>query len=159
MKDLLEPGPDDEQPNSALVEIELQIERESTIEVTPLAQSTNSSIITPYANMADETSITQLAVPAMVEYVESSSTEVARGHKRDSDEAGLDEQASSNPMGPTEQDEEVESPPKKRKDTSDSQISDVTSPEPLPKTPAKGNTLRAKPKATPASVRRSKRNL
>ncbi len=157
MKDLLEPGTNDKQPISARVEIELQVERESTIECTAVEQSTR--IMNPNANMADEISITRSAASAMVESTERSSTEFTRGHKRCSDEAGLDEQATCDQLGPTEKDEKIKISPKKRKDTSDSKVSNITPPDPLPKTPARGNTLRGKQNANSASVRRSKRHL
>jgi hypothetical protein len=157
IKDLLEPGTDDEQPNSTRVEIELQIERESKIEVRAVEQST-SSIIKPNADMADKTSLTHIAAP-LIESTERSSTGFASGHKRDSNEAGLDERATSFQIDIAEQDEEVEAPPKKRKDVRDSETSEMAPPKLPPKTPAKANTLRAKPNTTPASVRRSKRHL
>jgi hypothetical protein len=138
MKDLLEPGMDGEQPNSTHVEIELQIERESIIEVRAVEQSTRSSIINPNADMADEGSVAQSAAPAMVEFTEGSSIEVARGHKRGSDEAGLDERTPSNQIDFAEQDTEAETTPKKLKDTGESKISEMAPPKLLPKTPTQG---------------------
>jgi hypothetical protein len=158
IKDLLEPGTDDEQPNSTRVEIESQIERESKIEVRAVEQSTRSSIIRPNADMADKTSLTHIAAP-LIESTERSSTGFASGHKRNSNEAGFDERATSFQIDVAEQDEEVETPPTKRKNVRDSETSEMAPPKLLPKTPAKANTLRAKPNATPASVRRSKRHL
>jgi hypothetical protein len=157
IKNLLEPGADDEQPNSTRVEIKLQVEEESIVEATAAEQSTR--LINPDKNTVDETSITQSAGTATIKYTERSSTGFASGHKRDSNEAGLDERPTSNQIDHAEQDTEVETPSKKRKDVRDRETSEMDPPKLPPKTPAKANTLRAKPNATPASVRRSKRHL
>ena len=157
IKDLLEPGADDEQPNAAHVEVKVQIEGEPIVEARAVEQSTR--IINPDTNMVDETSIAQSAGTAMIKSTERSSAEFAKGHKRDSNEAGLDERATSYQIDLAKQDEEVETSPKKRKNIRDSEISEMAPPKLPPKTPAKANTLRAKPNATPASVRRSKRHL
>jgi hypothetical protein len=155
IKDLLGTDTDVEQPNSMQIEIELQTKAESAVEATSVDQST--TIIDSNANMADAAPINHSATQVTTQPTALSSTEVARGHKRGSDEAGLDEQSTSSQLDAAGQDEDVETPPKKRNGTEDRKMSDVTRPHTFPKTPGKGGTPRAKPKATPSALRRSRR--
>jgi hypothetical protein len=103
---------------------------------------------------------TQSVALATAQPTESSIPGVARGTKRDSDEAGLDEQDISKQLGSIDEEESVTTPPQKRQETGDNEITDPSPTNPPPKTPAKGRTpgRNAKTFLTPAAARRSRRH-
>jgi hypothetical protein len=154
-RDLLDPGADDEQPTSTCIEIELRTKGGAAIEVTSVEQS--ASTIDPNTNICNTASNTQLLAPATTEFTVANCTRKSSGHKRGSDEAGLDEQGTSEQVVAGKEGGNGEPPAKRRNHTSDREGSDATPSHTLPKTPAKGKTPRTKPKATPLALRRSTR--
>jgi hypothetical protein len=84
------------------------------------------------------------------ETAETSNTELARGTKRGSDEAGFDGTSNSEQDPAGEEDQSTKTPSRKRKNPG------ATPTKSRPKSPAKGKTPR-KAKATPATARRSRR--
>jgi hypothetical protein len=130
---------------------------QSTKHISTRTQTIPSSNVN--TSPADAVS-TQSVALATAQPAESSIPGVARGTKRDSDEAGLDEQDISKQLGSIEEEVSATTPPKKRQETGDNEIADPSPTNPPPKTPAKGRTpgKNAKTFLTPAAARRSRRH-
>jgi len=130
---------------------------QSTKHISTRTQTIPSSNVN--TSPADAVSSQSVAL-ATAQPAESSIPGVARGTKRDSDEAGLDEQDFSKQLGSIGEEDSATTPPKKRLETGDNKITDPSPTNPPPKTPAKGRTpgKNAKTFLTPAAARRSRRH-
>jgi hypothetical protein len=140
----------------AILEELADVER-STKRISTRTQTIPSSNVN--TSPADAMS-TQSVALATAQSTESSIAGVARGTKRDSDEAGLDEQDITKQLGSIKEEDSVTTPPKKRQEAGDSEMTNSSPTNPPPKTPAKGRTpgKNAKTFLTPAAIRRSRRH-
>lgn len=123
--------------------------------ISPETPEEASSSIDSSVNVADPASNTESVAPESTQAIESNITEVARGTKRGSDEAGLDEKGTCKQVT-SEEGDSVSTSQKERQETGD-RISDSSPMEPPPKTPTKGKAPSKKLKSKASAIRRSER--